>query len=60
LTYGLAAWTQAFGNSGPYPRAIARHTLDMMAAVNGELIVLEGVEGVLPLASPPWPAGLEV
>lgn len=31
--------------SGPYPRAAARHTIDMQAVVGDELVVLEFVEG---------------
>jgi hypothetical protein len=53
IDYGLGAWTAALGNSGPYPRAIARHTIDMLSAVNGELIVLEGVEANLPFSWDP-------
>jgi hypothetical protein len=44
--FNKGAWLS--GTSGPYPRPMARHTLDSMSVVGQELIVLAGVEGNAP------------
>jgi hypothetical protein len=49
------AWLS--GPSGPYPRPVARHTLDEMVVVGDELIVLAGVEGNGVTAGSNWPGG---
>jgi hypothetical protein len=49
------AWSQ--GPANPRPRPAARHTLDEMAVVGDELIVLAEVEGNGSTAGANWPEG---
>jgi hypothetical protein len=49
------AWLK--GKMGPYPRPVARHTLDEMVIVGDELIVLAQVEGNGRTAGNNWPGG---
>jgi hypothetical protein len=38
-------WIAALGGAGPYPRPVARHSMDALACVGGVFMVLGGVEG---------------
>ena len=47
------AWRS--GPAGPYPRAVARHTIDALVVANDQLMVLAQVEGNGMLAAANWP-----
>jgi hypothetical protein len=49
------AWLQ--GEKGPYPRPVARHTLDELVVANNEIIVLAQVDGNGKTAGNNWPEG---